>query len=44
MFHMANNHSQSAIAFGGAKVEVLAKDGQEAVDLLADTPDILNPW
>jgi hypothetical protein len=38
IFHMANNHSHCAIAFGGAKVEVLEADAEEAVDVLADGP------
>ena len=42
MFHMANNHSHCAIAFGGAKVEVLEIDAQEAVDLLADGPALVS--
>ncbi len=42
MFHMATNHSHCAIAFGGAKVEVLEKDAQEAADLLADGPALVS--
>lgn len=42
MFHMATNHSHSAIAFGGAKIEVLEKDAQEAADVLADGPALFS--
>ena len=37
---MATNHSHYAVAFGGAKVEVLAHDAEAAADLLADGPPL----
>lgn len=37
---MATNYSHYAIAFGGAKVDVLEKDAEEAAALLADGPAI----
>jgi hypothetical protein len=41
MFHMATNHSHYAVAFGGAKIEVLEYDAEEAAALLEDGPPLV---
>ena len=41
MFHMATNHSHYAVAFGGAKIEVLERDAEEAAALLEDGPPLV---